>query len=76
MKRIDILVSDLCAEIDGLRYKCDAYKEERNMWRLKYMEFLDNNINHSNAMMGNILDVLLIPGVTDAVIENNKDATA
>jgi hypothetical protein len=40
-------------------------------YKEKYTNLLDCSIQHNNTMMGNLLDVCLMPGVIEAIGNNN-----
>jgi hypothetical protein len=63
MKRADVLVSDLCAEIDRLKKALKASQQKEQCWQQQYDELLHNSLQHNTDMMGNYLDLLLVPGV-------------
>ena len=70
--KIDLLVSSLCCEIDDLYEELLYQKEQTKYWKEKYNEILDSNISHGNAMMGNIMEILLTPGVANSFVKNSK----
>ena len=62
MNRCDILVSDLCEELDLLKDQLEREKAEARHWREKYSALLDNSISHGNHMMNlTIKELLKIP---------------
>lgn len=65
MKVFDLLVSDLCEEIDFLRHELKRAKDEADDYRNKYNDILSSSITHSNKMMVNMLDILLTEGVAE-----------
>ena len=58
--RIEILIDDLCTEIDRLEHKLDKANEEANYWRDKYQSVLNDSIRHNETMMGTMLTSLLV----------------
>ncbi len=72
MKTFDILVSDLCEEIDFLKHELKKAKEEANHYRNEYNSMIHSSINHSNKMMVNILDVLLTEGTPDKFVAKKE----
>jgi len=48
MKTINIVISDLCEDIDRLT-------AERDQWKAKYEEFVDSSIKHEEAISKNWL---------------------
>lgn len=57
--RIEVLIDDLCTEIDRLEYKLDKATEEANYWRDKCQSNLNDAVRHNEAMMGAALTALL-----------------
>lgn len=65
MKTYDILVSDLCEEIDYLKEQLKSAKIEAMHYKTEYNSLLSSSLNHSQKMMTNMLDVLLTEGVCE-----------
>ncbi len=59
MNRADVLVRDLCAEIDFLRERLETSQENEKYWRDKYNTVLNDSIKHGEAMMGETITALL-----------------
>lgn len=60
MRRIEILIDDLCTEIDRLEHKLDKANEEANYWRDRYQAALNEAvIRHNETMMSTALTALL-----------------
>jgi len=77
MKRHDLLVSDLCREIDWLREQLTEAEAERDEYRRKYNDSLNSSIRHSHAMIGSILQVTLggqFPKQLEAICERMEGA--
>lgn len=70
--RIEILIDDLCTEIDRLEYKLDKATEEANYWREAFHKATSSAIQHNEQMMSTMLTTLLTPGVTDALVKENQ----
>lgn len=68
--RFDGLVSDLCAEIDDLKWQLAESKREEKYWRDQFNEMLNGSLKHSQDMAGNMLKMLLTPGVTEVFVAN------
>lgn len=67
--RLDLWQSDvntLLVEVDRLR------RIEKDYERLKaqYMELLQGSIQHNENMLGGLLQLAMVPGVTDAINRN------
>jgi len=59
MRKYDILVSDLCDEIDILTARLEKAKEEAEYWKNQYNDVMNSSIKHNNEMIGNTLMILL-----------------
>ena len=68
--RIDVLVSELCYEIDELKMALKESLQREDELRKKYNQLLDDDIQHAQDMSSNMLKVLLVPGVTKAFADN------
>lgn len=65
MPRYDILVSDLCEEIDELREQRDYYKKMYEEERNKFSAHIDQSLKNSWEGMGNWMNFLLNTKQTD-----------
>lgn len=61
MNRHDILVSELCEEIDMLKLRLESSKLEAKQWRDNFSALLDDSIRHGNHMMNLTITELLKP---------------
>lgn len=57
VSRFDLLVSDLCAEIDMLERRLAKSEAERDKWRTKCRELSESSINSSHALTGSMLNL-------------------
>ncbi len=68
--KFDSLVQELCSEVDDLKSKLDEAKCREKYWHEQYQNLLQENLQHSQIMAENMLQVLLTPGVTKAFTTN------
>ena len=66
------LACNLLDLADGYEEQQRELEELREYKRL-YTELLDNSIKHSHKMVGGMLDVLLTPGVSEALASVKKE---
>ena len=59
MSKSDMLIIDLCAEVDCLRAQLTESKEEEKYYRNKYISLIDDNIKHGEVMMSNLLEAII-----------------
>ena len=59
MKTIELKIFELCDEIDYWKKIADYYKEEYEKTKKAYIDLLSDSIHHNNAMMGNVLKLML-----------------
>ena len=59
MKTIAIKIFELYDEIDYWKKIADYYKEEYEKTNKAYIDLLSDSIRHNNAMMGNVLKLML-----------------
>lgn len=59
MKRVDLLVSDLCEEIDSLREECERLAKERDHYQSEFHKAVNSSIRHGDKMMGIVLKAML-----------------
>ena len=59
MKTINIKLIELCNEIDSYKEMAEYYKNKYEEYKKKYNDLLSEFIHHSNAMMNNVLDLML-----------------
>lgn len=57
--RHEILIDDLCREIDELKAALEESRHQEKYWRDQYNGLLDDSLNHSKQMMGNLLTFAL-----------------
>ena len=57
--RHDILVSDLCDEIDDLTFRLEKAQAATKYWRDKFNEEINASISHSEKMIGSVIVALL-----------------
>ena len=73
-KRVEYLVSELCDEIDRLEEELSYAKREVTRYKELYGQTLDNSLQHSSAMMSNLLTVMLTPGVAEAFVKHPPES--
>lgn len=60
-------------EMDRRIQQLEAENAELVHYKDKYRDLLDSSVQHGAAMMGNILDICMTPGVMDAIaVKNSK----
>jgi chemotaxis regulatin CheY-phosphate phosphatase CheZ len=65
-KRLRAMALDIIELTDAF-YEQEIELQELREYKRKYAELLDDSIKHSNKVMGGMLDVLLTPGVGEAL---------
>ncbi len=69
--RADLLITDLCSEIDILKELLATSRAEEEKWRKKYNDLVMADIQHGNLMMGGFLKLVLS---RDIIVPKNQDA--
>ena len=59
MNKFDILVRELCDEIDSLRDRLEDSQGREKHWRHQYNELLNDGIKHGEAIMANTVLALI-----------------
>ena len=75
MSRFDVLVGELCDEIDSLKWQLEESKREEKYWRDRHNEVVDGSLKHSQEMMGNLVKSLLKPSLVEwaeSVVDENE----
>lgn len=65
MNRYDILVSELCEEIDILKNRLIDVEERAKQYQDKYVALLNDSISHGQIMMNMTISELLKPSQTN-----------
>jgi len=60
MKRSELLIEQLCREIDMLTFDLEESKENEKYWRDEYNKVVNESIAHSKQMIGAVLTSVLV----------------
>ena len=59
MNKFDMLVRELCDEIDSLRDRLEDSQGREKHWRHQYNELLNGSIKHNHEIMAHTLQALI-----------------
>lgn len=64
MKRLDLLVSDLCEEVDFWKDRAESLEKELEIWKEKHRKSVSDSIHHSHEMMAGVVKLVLTKDMT------------